>query len=119
MYRELKRAAGANYLFERFAAELKARHKSGGVVGPYKPKQLKKWIERQLREYREANPKAKRFKLHNYRATAISRARAAGISPADAAIAFGVDARPRRRSTPAWMKRRFRMLCSSGSSKAN
>ena len=27
----------------------------------------------------------------NYRATAISRARAAGISPADAAIAFGVD----------------------------
>ena len=93
LYRELKRLAGPTYLFEHFAAELKERHKSGGVVGPYKPKQLKKWLERQLREYREANPKAKRFKLHNYRATAISRARAAGISPADAAIAFGVDAK--------------------------
>jgi integrase len=96
LYRQLKRAAGPTYLFERFAAELKERH-SGRAVGPFKPKQLKKWFERQLREYRKANPKAKRFKLHNYRATAISRARAAGIAPADAAIAFGVDPKTAQR----------------------
>jgi integrase len=92
LYRELKRIAGPTYVFERFADELRQRQ-IGRAVGPFKPKQLKKWLERQLREYRKANFNAKKFKLHNYRATAISRAREAGIAPADAAIAFGVDPR--------------------------
>lgn len=41
--------------------------------------------------YLKANPNVKKFKLHNFRGTAMSRARMAGVSYDDAAVAFGCN----------------------------
>ena len=57
----------------------------------FTPKRLMRWLQNEKKKYHEANPDAKWFKLHNYRGTAMSRARMAGVSFDDAAVAFGCD----------------------------
>jgi hypothetical protein len=58
----------------------------------FEPMRLKKWLEREKRQYLKKNPTAKKFKLHNLRGTAMSKAKEAGIHFEDAAIAFGCNA---------------------------
>ena len=45
--------------------------------------------QRQKRIYLKQNPTAKAFQLHNLRGTAMTKAKEAGISDEDAAVAFG------------------------------
>ena len=56
---------------------------------------LKNWIQEQARLYFEKTG-AEKFKLHNFRGTAMSRARMAGVTEDDAAIAFGCSSQTMR-----------------------
>jgi hypothetical protein len=57
------------------------------AVREFTPARLKHWIQEEARTYFEKT-KAQRFKLHNFRGTAMSRARIAGVAVDDAAVAF-------------------------------
>jgi hypothetical protein len=46
-------------------------------------------MQDRLVEFRKAHPEVPRFKLHNFRGTAMSRAMEAGANYNDASIAFG------------------------------
>lgn len=89
--------AGRKFVFEAFSGQLRARYLKGGktrhaqMVKEFAPKRLVNWLEDRAAEYLDANPKVKRFKLHNFRGTAMSKARMAGISYDDAAVAFGCN----------------------------
>ena len=61
------------------------------MVRSFTPYRLVNWLEDQVVEYLKAHPKVKKFKLHNFRGTAMSRARMAGVSYDDAAVAFGCN----------------------------
>ncbi len=54
------------------------------------PRQLRYWLQENTKTYFKKT-KAKRYKLHNLRGTAMSRARMVGIGCDDAAIAFGCN----------------------------
>ena len=54
------------------------------------------WLEDRVVEYLKAHPKVRKFKLHNFRGTAMSRARMAGVSYDDAAVAFGCNPKTMR-----------------------
>lgn len=96
LYAELKAQAGPTYAFERFADELRAIHDGRGLdriaarVGPFSPERMFRWLQDELKTYCRKT-KAKRFKWHNFRATAMSKARTLGISSDDAAVAFGCN----------------------------
>jgi len=64
----------------------------GAILGEYgaPPPRLVNWLQDQSRLYFEET-KAKRFRLHNLRGTAVSRARMAGVAESDAAVAFGCN----------------------------
>ena len=89
LFAELKAQAGPTYAFEHFADELK-EHSDAYRVKEFKPLRLIRWLQRQARTYFEATG-AKPFKLHNYRGSAMSKARLRGIPYDDAAIAFGCN----------------------------
>jgi hypothetical protein len=58
---------------------------------------MKKPGKVQIIGYFRQNPGVKRFKLHNFRGTAMSQARMAGVSFDDAAVAFGCNPETMRR----------------------
>lgn len=89
LFNELKAIAGPTYVFERFADELK-EHSDAHRVKEFKPLRLIRWLQRQARTYFETTD-AKRFKLHNYRGSAMSKARTLGVPYDNAAIAFGCN----------------------------
>lgn len=89
LFAELKAQAGPTYAFERFADELK-EHSDVYRVKEYKPLRLIRWLQRQARTYFKTTD-AKPFKLHNYRGSAMSKARTLGVPYDDAAIAFGCN----------------------------
>ena len=98
LFEELRSAAGPRFVWEAFPEQLRrayldrGRDRWAGRVQPeFRPERLKKWLEREMRAYRRRNPGARRFKLHNRRGDAMSRAKAAGISYEDAAVAFGCN----------------------------
>ncbi len=55
------------------------------------PATFVRWLQDQANQYFDKTG-AKKFELHNFRGTAMSRARMAGVGEADAAIAFGSTA---------------------------
>ncbi len=95
IYEELKKLAGKTYIFEHFSKQLKAIHIKRGnpnhakCVKEFTPARLKSWLQRQKVDYLKNNKEVKKFKLHNFRGTAMSKARMAGVSYDDAAVAFG------------------------------
>lgn len=97
LYEELKKRSGPTFVFERFAEQLRTYHQKRGhtrsaqMVKGFTPPRLVRWLENQVKDYLSAKPKVKKFKLHNFRGTAMSRARMAGVSYDDAAIAFGCN----------------------------
>jgi integrase len=97
VYEELRSIAGKQYVWECFADELRRVYLSRGwrrasrIEATYQPARFRKWLQRQKREYLKKNPTAKAFKLHNLRGTAMTRAKEAGISYEDAAVAFGCN----------------------------
>lgn len=97
VYQELEAIAGPRYLWESFPIELgrvyhdRGWKRAGRVEPEFRPVRLKKWLQREKRAYLKQNPSVKRFKLHNLRGTAMTKAKEAGISYEDAAIAFGCN----------------------------
>lgn len=98
IYDELQASAGKKYVFEAFPAQLRLAFLArswdrwAGMVSPdFEPSRFKKWLEREKRQYLKKNPSVKKFKLHNLRGTAMSKAKEAGIHFEDAAIAFGCN----------------------------
>ena len=95
IYDELTAIAGKKYVFEAFASQLKRVHIKRGnphhaaSTNNFSPDQLRAWIQNEKEQYFKQNPNAKKFKLHNFRGTAMSNARMAGVAYDDAAIAFG------------------------------
>lgn len=96
LYAELREIAGQQYVFERFSDELRAIHQKRGMqhharaVHDFAPPRLVNWLQDQSKLYFKET-KAKRFKLHNFRGTAMSKARMAGVAESDAAVAFGCN----------------------------
>lgn len=97
LYAELKALAkGQTYAFERFSEQLREIHLDRGLhriaerVKTFSPRQLRYWLQENAKTYFKKT-KAKRFKLHNLRGTAMSRARMLGIGCDDAAISFGCN----------------------------
>ena len=97
LYEELRSIAGPKYVFQAFAEQLRTVHRKRGrpntaaAVQRFRPKRLIDWLEDQLIAYFKTHPEAQRFKLHNFRGTAMSKAKMAGVSYEDAAIAFGCN----------------------------
>ena len=93
LYDELRAKAGPTYVFERFSEELrevhrrKGNHQPANAVRAFTPARLKRWMQDEAKYYFDKT-KARKFKLHNFRGTAMSKARLAGVSTDDAAIAF-------------------------------
>jgi hypothetical protein len=93
LFGELQAVAGPTHVFERFSEELRAVHRRKGnhqpanAVRDFTPARLKRWIQDEAKNYFDTT-KARKFKLHNFRGTAMSKARVAGVSTDDAAIAF-------------------------------
>ncbi len=95
LFDELRKVAGPRYAWERFSDELKKVHKdrranNANLVKGFSPARLVRWLQDQTKEYINETG-ATRFKLHNFRGTAMSRARAAEITESDAAILFGCN----------------------------
>ncbi|MES1213644.1 MAG: hypothetical protein ABUL64_03575, partial [Singulisphaera sp.] len=94
LYHELEAVAGDQFVFEAFADQLRKVHRARGrenhakLVNDFSPRQLVNWLQHEAQTYFEATG-AEYFKLHNFRGTAMSRARMAGVTESDAAIAFG------------------------------
>ena len=95
LFEDLARLPGRNYVFEAFSDQLREFHLSKGRsnhakrVRGFKPERLKDWMENLAVLHFEVHPKARKFKLHNLRGTAMSVAKMAGVSFEDATIAFG------------------------------
>jgi hypothetical protein len=67
------------------------------VKFPFDPGCLVNWLQDRLDEFRKEHTDIPRFKLHNFRGTAMSRAKEAGASYDEAAIAFGCHPETMRR----------------------
>ena len=98
LYDELLSIAGPTLVFERFPDQLreillakKRPQHAKCVKFPYDPQRLVNWLQDRLVEFRKERPDIPRFKLHNYRGTAMSRAKSAGVAYDDDAIAFGCN----------------------------
>ncbi len=96
MYDELKAIAGPTYVFESFSDQLRDIYKRRGelahakTIRGFTPARLKRWIQDEAKLYFTTTGKD-RFKLHNFRGTAMTRAREVGIPIDDAAVAFGCN----------------------------
>jgi integrase len=96
LYTELEALAGPEYVFEAFSEGLREIHLKKGdphhakAVKGFTPERLVNWLQEQAQDYFDKS-EAKKFKLHNFRGTAMSKARMAGVDEADAAIAFGCN----------------------------
>lgn len=94
LYKELQSIAGNAFVFEVFAEQLRKTHLKRGnphharAVKEFAPVRLIYWLQRQANNYFKSNSSANKFKLHNFRSTAMSRARMSGVSYDDAAVAF-------------------------------
>lgn len=65
---------------------------AANAVKDFAPRRLKRWIQDAAKAYFDTT-KAPHFNLDNFRATAMSKARLAGVSYDDAAVAFDGDPR--------------------------
>ncbi|WP_437200762.1 tyrosine-type recombinase/integrase [Planctomicrobium sp. SH664] len=102
LYEELRGMAGKEFIFGNFSDELRAVHlrrnrpQAAKSVGQFTPARLVNWLQDQNTLYQEKT-KCQPFKLHNFRGTAMSRARRAGVTYDDASIAFGCHPEAMRR----------------------
>lgn len=98
LYDELRSIAGKTYLWERFPQDLRSIYRRRGqaraaqAVGDFSPARLKRWIQKEKDDFLAAHKddhRVRRFKLHNFRGTAMSRAKQAGATYDQASVAFG------------------------------
>ena len=111
LFEELQAVAGPTFVWENFPEQLRGvylrrrRPNLAGCVADFDPKRLVNWFQDRLVEYRKAHPMARRYKLHNLRGTAMSRAKEAGVAYDAAAIAFGCHPETMRGTTSSSMRR--------------
>lgn len=98
LYEELRSLAGKTHLWERFPQDLRSIYRRRGQTRPamavedFAPARLMRWIQKEKDEFLAAfkdDPRVRPFKLHNFRGTAMSRAKQAGATYDQASIAFG------------------------------
>jgi hypothetical protein len=105
LYRELQEISkGQEYLFGRYVKE-KPKEKTTGwpCSSVFDPDLFTAWMRRQLARYfkekygwekmRDHRKDPRYFRLHNFRTTAISKARERGVPPEKAKELFGVSPR--------------------------
>jgi hypothetical protein len=104
LFEEVRSIAGPVFVFERFPDQLRdllmdrgRPHHAKCVKFPFDPGCLVNWLQDRLVEFRKSHSEIPRFKLHNLRGTAMSRAKEAGVSYDEAAIAFGCHAETMRK----------------------
>ncbi|WP_435017984.1 site-specific integrase [Tundrisphaera sp. TA3] len=103
LFDELSAVAGPTFVFESFSERLRSIHRGRGrqdhvsSLRGFAPERLVAWLEDEVEKYRSAHPERRRFKLHNFRGTAMSRAKLAGVAYDDAAVAFGCHPETMRR----------------------
>jgi integrase len=97
VFEELRALAGTEYVFEAFSEQLRTIYLDRGCshhaerIKGYSPERLKDWLENEAQSFFKKHPERLKFKLHNLRGAAMTRAWMAGIKVEDAAIAFGCD----------------------------
>jgi hypothetical protein len=97
VFQELIGMAGKEYVFEGFTEQLRRIYLDRGCphyakrIRDYRPERLKDWLENEAQLYFRKHPQRLKFKLHNLRGAAMTRAWMVGIKVEDAAIAFGCD----------------------------
>jgi len=103
LHEELAALAGESYLWESFTDGLRAVHRGKGrhdhaaSTRDFAPERMIAWFEDQQQAYFASHPGVRRFKLHNFRGLAMSRAKELGVSYDAAAIAFGCHPETMRR----------------------
>jgi len=101
--RELEALAGPVYLWERFSEQLREFHRQKGnrnhakCVKDFQPQRLKRFLQNEVSEYCRSHPDCRRFTLHDFRGTAMSKAKMAGATYDEAAITFGCHPETMRR----------------------
>lgn len=100
---ELETLAGPVYLWERYSEQLREFHRKKGnnnhakCVKDFLPQRLKRFLQNEVAEYCQAHPDARPFTLHDFRGTAMSTAKKAGVTYDEAAITFGCHPETMRR----------------------
>jgi len=101
--RELETLAGPVYLWERYSEQLREFHRQKGnnnharCVKDFQPKRLKRFLQNEVTEYCQTHPNVRPFTIHDFRGTAMSTAKMAGVTYDDAAITFGCHPETMRR----------------------
>jgi integrase len=101
--RELVALAGPAFLWERYAEQLREYHRQKGnpnhakSVRDFLPERLMRFLQKEVTEYCDTHPEVRRFTLHDFRGTAMSTAKMAGVSYDEAAITFGCHPETMRR----------------------
>jgi integrase len=92
----MRECAGPTWAWESFISGRLEAHRLKGRANclatcaeSFTPTRLHRWIEAELGRFRDAHPEIPRFRIHDLRGTAMSRAHAAGCSVDEASIAFG------------------------------
>jgi hypothetical protein len=102
LYEELSALPG-EFVWGSFSEGLREIHKKRGrhdhanSVRDFTPERMVSWLEDQQQAYFVANPTLRRFKLHNFRGLAMTKAKEMGVSYDDAATAFGCHPETMRR----------------------
>src|SRR5262249_19694971 len=95
LFEELTALCGPNFLWEHFPAQLNAiyRHRRVGKRAEgFQPKRFAEWLQRQIRRYHKTQQGRlgyRKFTVHNFRDTAMTRAYDLDIPLNKASIAFG------------------------------
>lgn len=101
--RELEALAGPVFLWERYSEQLREFYRQKGennhakCVKEFQPRRLKRFLQNEVAEYCQTHPDVRPFTLHNFRGTAMSNAKMAGVSYDEAAITFGCHPETMRR----------------------
>lgn len=101
--RELDALAGPTYLWERYSEQLREYHRRKGFenhakcVKDFQPHRLKRFLQNEVSEFCQTHPEVRPFTIHDFRGTAMSTAKRAGVSYDEAAITFGCHPETMRR----------------------
>ena len=108
VFKELVTLAGRKFAWERYSEQLRAinkARKAKGFVKEFTPARLRRFLQNEIIEYRQANkddPAFRSFTAHDFRGTAMSKAVTAGATLDQASLAFGCH--------PETMKRHYLTL---------
>jgi integrase len=101
--REFEALAGPVYLWERYSEQLREFYRRKGednhakCVKDFHPRRLKRFLQNEVTAYCQTHPDVRPFTIHDFRGTAMSTAKMAGVTYDEAAITFGCHPETMRR----------------------